>query len=310
MNMNAFVFSGQGSQYPGMGADLYEASPAARALYETASCVLGYSPLELTREQLSQTIYAQPAIVAMSLSIWEALQEKHKLAAAVCLAGFSLGEYSALAAANVLDPADLFLLVKERAELMQKAAEQRPGGMAAVIGLDDRVILDILEKPPFHEKVYAVNFNAPGQVVVSGLADILPDCLNALVDAGARRIVPLDVNGAFHTPFMKEAAEQLKRYAKQLNFRKACFSLYSNATAQKIPDTIDWPDYLAHHLCSPVRFVDEVRTIATDGAEAFYELGPGKVLTGLIRKILPGSQPFAAENVESLDRLCAILGHS
>lgn len=220
------------------------------------------------------------------------------------MAGFSLGEYSALGAAGILNIHSLLSLVRERARLMQEAAEAIPGSMAAVIGLDDRQIMTVLDQERFRDKVFAVNFNAPGQVVLSGYAAALPDCLDACSQAGARRVVALDVNGAFHTPLMAQAAEQLRTYAAGLHFAQTDMRLYSNMDGQPVPEQVNWPEYLARHLCSPVRWVDEVKALTTGGATAFCELGPGKVLAGLIRKICPGLPVTSIDQPASLIEFC------
>lgn len=312
--MFAFVFSGQGSQYQDMGQLLYRHSQAARAVYDAALELLDYDPLQLTSGQLSQTVYAQPAIVTLSLAAWHALCAEWQkpdpagkgrmLPQAAGMAGFSLGEYSALGAAGILNIHSLLSLVRERARLMQEAAEAIPGSMAAVIGLDDRQIMTVLDQERFRDKVFAVNFNAPGQVVLSGYAAALPDCLDACSQAGARRVVALDVNGAFHTPLMAQAAEQLRTYAAGLHFAQTDMRLYSNMDGQPVPEQVNWPEYLARHLCSPVRWVDEVKALTTGGTTAFCELGPGKVLAGLIRKICPGLPVTSIDQPASLIEFC------
>ncbi|MDW7659353.1 MAG: ACP S-malonyltransferase [Bacillota bacterium] len=312
--MIAFVFSGQGSQYQVMGQTLCQYSQAAQAVYDAAKALLGYDLQQLTPDQLSQTGYAQPAIVTLSMAAWQSLlaewQESdltgqdRSLSQIAGMAGFSLGEYSALGAAGILDLQSLLVLVSERARLMQEAAKATPGSMAAVIGLSDQQILSVLEQERFRDKVFAVNFNAPGQVVLSGYTSVLPDCLAACSQVGARRVVALDVNGAFHTPLMAQAADKLKTFAAGLNFVKTAVPLYSNVDGKLVPATVDWPDYLARHLCSPVRWVDEVRTLTDDGATAFCELGPGKVLAGLIRKISPGLPVTSIDQPGSLIDFC------
>lgn len=313
--MFAFVFSGQGSQYQGMGQSLCHYSQAAQSVYDEAAVLLGYDLLQLTSEQLSQTVYAQPAIVTLSMAAWQALRAEwqktdphgkvHLLARTAGMAGFSLGEYSALGAAGILDFHSLISLVNERARLMQEAANAIPGSMAAVIGLEDRQILSVLDQDCFRDKVFAVNFNAPGQVVLSGYASALPDCLAACSQAGARRVVALDVSGAFHTPLMASAADKLKTFASGLPFAKADVRLYSNTDGKPVPAQVNWPDYLALHLCSPVRWVDEVKMLTDDGATAFCELGPGKVLAGLIRKISPGFPVTSIDQPASLIGFCS-----
>ena len=303
--MIAILFSGQGSQYQQMGYSLCQESEAATSVYATATRILGYNPIQLDDGQLKQTVFAQPAIVTLSLALWHTLLDGWMPPESTVLAGFSLGEYSALNAAGILQADDLLRLVQKRAVLMQEAAEENPGGMAAVIGLSEAVISGILAERKFHDQVYAVNFNAPGQIVLSGRRTALEQCLQVCQDAGARRVVPLAVNGAFHTPLMGKAAEKLVRFASELSFAPAQLPLYSNTDATRLDGQTDWPAYLARHLCGPVRWTDELGKIASDGATAFWELGPGKVLAGLVRKILPDAKVASAADVSQLKALLA-----
>lgn len=313
--MIAFLFSGQGSQYPGMGQALCADSQAARSVYAEAAAELGYDLLQLDEGRLVQTACVQPAIVTLSLAAWQAFLETWRdlqpaqmdrlLSSIAGLAGFSLGEYSALGAAGVLDFPSLIALIHERARLMQEASDATPGSMAAVIGLTDQQVLAVLDQARFRDQVYAVNFNAPGQVVLSGHAAAMPDCLAACSLAGARRVVVLDVSGAFHTPLMARAAEKLKQFAAGLSFAPARLRLYSNLDGQPVESSVDWPEYLARHLCSPVRWVDEVRTLVSDGTTTCCELGPGKVLAGLIRKISPQTVVTSVDQPEALRAFCA-----
>ena len=241
--MISIIFPGQGAHYAGMGAALSQTSPAARSIYQAASDCLGLDLLDLTAEQLSQTRFAQPAIVTCSLACLAALREQAgRLPDDTSLAGFSLGEYTALGAAGILDLPDLLHLVQARADFMQQAARQNPGAMAAVIGLDDEAIAAVLTEPAWSGRVFAVNFNAPGQVVLSGELNVMDDCLAACRAAGARKTVPLDVSGAFHTSLMQPAADQLAAYARKRNFKPTASRLYSNLSGTRSPDIIDWPD--------------------------------------------------------------------
>jgi [acyl-carrier-protein] S-malonyltransferase len=299
--MMACVFSGQGAQKPGMGFDLYESDPAAREIYRIAENVLGRDLLTLDEQQLVQTRFAQPAIVAMSLSVWSAFVRQAPKVSVMAFAGFSLGEYSALGAAGVLEPPDLLALVQERARLMQEVAETINGEMYAVMGLDGSVVSELLEQASFAGKVFAVNFNSPGQTVIAGLADEMPACCRMLRTAGAGKIRKLQVSGAFHTPLMQPAATKLKDFARSLNFRPAKTPLYANNSAEPLPADVDWPEYLAQHICQPVRWSDEVSRLGQDGCDLFLEFGPGKVLTGLIRRILPDVTALPVESKASLD---------
>ncbi len=303
--MIAGVFSGQGSQKAGMGQDLCQASPAARLVYAEAADRLGLDLLQLDDSQLAQTRYAQLAIVTLSLAAWQAFRTVGQLGQPLAYAGFSLGEYSALGAAGILSFADLLALVNERSRLMQEAAEADPGAMFAILGLDDDTLRGLVGQPQFAGQVYAVNFNCPGQIVIAGRADPASACAEALKTAGAKRAVRLSVNGAFHTPLMAAAARQLADFARQLTFRPPEGPFYSNTTALLVDSSVNWPDYLAAHMCSPVQWTAEVTAMQHNGCSAYLEFGPGKVLTGLIKKILPGSTVFAVEDSRTLADACS-----
>lgn len=310
--MIAGIFSGQGSQRPGMGQELCAASPAARQVYGEAAAQLGIDLLQLDDSQLAQTRYAQIAIVTLSLAAWQAFRSELETAVppAVAFAGFSLGEYSALGAAGVLGQADLLALVSERARLMQEAAAACPGAMYAVLGLDDAKLLDIVGQSRYEGRVFAVNFNCPGQIVIAGQEAAAAGCADELQAAGARRLVRLNVSGAFHTPLMAPAAGRLAAFAQSLTFREPAGPFYANQTGLPVAAGCDWPAYLAAHLCSPVRWSDEVASMQRAGCSAYVEFGPGKVLTGLVRKILPGSAVFPVEDARSLTEACSgIVGH-
>ena len=298
--MLACVFSGQGSQYEGMGLHLCEHHASARAVYEEAADFLGYDPAGMDAVRLALTEYAQPAIITLSLAAWKAFGKMCESAAGKkpvhVFAGFSLGEYSALGTAGVLKLPQLLSLVQERGRLMQEAASQNPGAMYAVLGLADQQILDLLESVTYKDKVYAANFNSPGQLVISGLAAPAAACADDLRTAGARRIVQLNVGGAFHTPFMAGAAAELALYAANLTYHVPAGYFYSNASGGLRNDGLSWPDYLALQMCSPVRWTDEIKAIGSSGTSTFYEFGPGKVLAGLIRKILTGASVWSIDD--------------
>lgn len=305
--MIACVFSGQGSQKTDMGQELCAQSPAARSVYAAAADFLGFDLLTLDEEQLAQTRFAQLSIVTMSLAAWAAFKESAGDLPTTAFAGFSLGEYSVLVAAGVLTLTDLLKLVNERARLMQAASDATPGVMYAVMGMDDAILLEVVGQPQFAGKVYAVNFNCPGQTVIAGLEEPAAACVEALTAAGARKIRRLNVSGAFHTPLMQPAAEQLTAFAGGLTFSQPSGVVYSNTSGLPLPADTDWPAYLALHMCSPVRWTAEVSNLKQDGAAAFFEFGPGKVLTGLIRKITPESVVQPVEDSRTLaDALAAL----
>jgi [acyl-carrier-protein] S-malonyltransferase len=299
--MIAAVFSGQGAQYAGMGQDLCSRSAVARRIYDDAAGLLGLDLLRLDEEQLAQTRFTQLSVVTLSLAAWQALRVEARLPAPVAFAGFSAGEYSALGAAGVLDLPELLNLVNERARLMQQAAEENPGAMYAILGLDDARLLEIVSGPTYTGQVFAVNFNCPGQIVIAGLTGAAEACAEELKIAGARRVSRLKVNGAFHTPLMKPASKELAAYAARLTFKTPAGPFYSNLDGNPLQGSVDWPNYLARQMCSPVRWAQEVGKLQQDGCTLWLEFGPGKILSGLIRKTLPGTSPWPVEDAGSLD---------
>ncbi len=301
--MIAFVFPGQGSQKTGMGQDLCRASEAAARLVGAASAVAGIDLLALDEAALAQTRYAQLAIVAHSLAAHAALKAALPAALAeapAAFAGFSLGEYSAFTAAGQLTLEETMRLVTRRAELMQEASAARPGAMSAVLGLPAEAFEAILSRPPFAGRVFAVNDNAPGQMVIAGEAEAVAEAAGPLKEAGARRIVPLAVSGAFHTSLMAPAAAPLTEFARGFAFRPGSGPVYSNRTAEPLPASIDMPVYLAEHMQSPVLWRQEVARLVAGGCTAFVECGTGKVLAGLIRKIAPDVPVWAVEDAATL----------
>lgn len=317
--MNAYLFSGQGSQSAGMGKDLCDASSAARLVYEEASDVLGWDVLRLgaaTEEEaagrLSQTLYAQPAILVLSLAAHAALKERTGVSGGLC-AGFSLGEYAALAAVGIVTPGDAVRLVAERSRLMQEQCERTPGAMVAILGLEDAAVEAVCaavsaEGPETF--VAAVNYNCPGQVVVAGLEAGAALAAERCLAAGARKATRLNVNGAFHTKVMQPAADALAAFARGIAFGEPLCDcvLYSNATGAPAGRIADVPAYLARHMTSPVRFRAELAAMADAGASAFVELGPGKVLSGLARKSAPGILVVNIEDGKSLESASAAVG--
>lgn len=284
--MKALLFPGQGAQTVNMAEEILSVYPDAARLYDEAREITGMDLRKLTEAELQMTRYSQPAIVVHSIACLEKERAGNPDAAAAAettaLAGFSLGEYTALYAAGLLSYTDLLQLVNERARLMQAAAEKTPGAMYAILGLTDSQIEDCLSKI---DDVYPVNYNCPGQVVIAGTEAAAEKAAAELLSLGARRALRLAVNGAFHTPLMAEAARGIREYAKNIRFASLLVPLYSNATASLVSDGTDFPEYLETHMISPVRFTDEVRRMRADGYDEFTELGPGKVLTGLLKKI-------------------------
>ena len=286
--MKAFVFPGQGSQFPGMCKDLYDAHKEARELCQAADRLLGFSltgvMFDGTADDLKQTKVTQPAVFLHSV----VAQQMMTIERPQMVAGHSLGEFSALVACGALRFEDALLLVSARAQAMQAACEQNPGTMAAVLGLPDEQVDEICKKQS--GIVVAANFNCPGQVVISGETEAVDAACVAMKEAGARRALRLPVGGAFHSPLMAPAAEDLKAAILKTEFRKPFCPIYQNVSAKAETEPEIIRENLLKQLTAPVRWTQSVQNMIADGATEFYEFGPGDVLKGLIRKINPEVQ--------------------
>ena len=282
--MNAYIFPGQGAQFSGMGLDLYENSPTAQQLFEKANSILGFSITDImfegSAEDLKQTKVTQPAIFLHSVILAKTLGETFK---PDMVAGHSLGEFSALVAAGALTFEDGLSLVSQRAQAMQKACEIKPSTMAAVLGLEDNVVEKICEDT--EGVVVAANYNCPGQLVISGEVEAINRACEAMKEAGARRALVLPVGGAFHSPMMEPAREELAAAIENTTFSKPNCPIYQNVTASAITDEDEIKANLISQLTAPVRWTQSVQQMIEDGAKHFTEVGPGKVLQGLVRKI-------------------------
>lgn len=284
--MRAFVFPGQGAQYPGMGKDLYEAYPLAKEMFNAADRLLGFSITDImfngTDDDLRQTRVTQPAVFIHSVvsSRVMTIQQPDMVA------GHSLGEYSALVASGALRYEDALLLVSKRAQAMQKACEQQPSTMAAVLGVKDETVMDICQRITDHV-VIAANFNCPGQVVISGTVQGVEAACEALKAAGAKRTLRLQVGGAFHSPLMQPAADELKQAILNTPFYQPSCPVYQNVNAYPQTDPEQIRQNLMLQLTAPVCWTQTIKNMIIDGATEFYEFGPGDVLKGLIRKIDP-----------------------
>ena len=284
----AYVFPGQGSQWVGMGHDLYHDFDSAKAVFEQADGALGFSLSQLCFEgpedELRQTINAQPAIVTVSFACLEATRNVsagNGLPLASFVAGHSLGEYTALAASGVLDFATTVYLARERGRLMHEAGQIVPGGMAAIIGLDEPPLAEVCEETGTR----IANINCPGQIVISGAEDNLAQAMDLAKARGAYRAIPLQVSGAFHTPLMQPAVDGMAEVIATLSFSEPVIPIVGNTTAQPLTTAESIKEELLRQLCNCIQWQRSVEYMVGDGVSTFIELGPGKVLAGLIKRI-------------------------
>lgn len=283
--MKALVFPGQGSQFVGMGKELYESRKDIKDLMESANDILGFDILSImfngTEEDLKKTKVTQPAIFIHSLAAVKAVDT----IGAGMVAGHSLGEFSALVANGALSFKDGLELVYERALAMQEACDANPSSMAAVLGLEDEKVEEICAK--IEGIVVPANYNCPGQLVISGETAAVEKACEALKAAGAKRALLLPVNGAFHSPLMKPAQDKLAKAIENTKFNKPIIPIYQNITTTAVEDPDEIKRNLIAQLTGPVKWTQTVRNMIADGAESFVEIGPGKTLQGLIKKIHP-----------------------
>jgi len=282
--MKAYIFPGQGAQFTGMGLDLYENSPLAKELFEQANDILGFSITDVmfqgTAEELKETKVTQPAIFLHSVILAKVLGDSFQ---PEMVAGHSLGELSALVANGVLTFEDGLKLVSKRALAMQKACESQESTMAAVLGLEDKIVEDTCAE--VDGVVVAANYNCPGQLVISGDVDSINKACELLTEKGARRALVLPVGGAFHSPLMEPAREELAAAIAQTTFSNPTCPVYQNVVAKAVTSPEEIKENLIAQLTAPVRWTQCIQAMIVDGGTEFIEVGPGKVLQGLMRKI-------------------------
>ena len=292
--MKAYVFPGQGAQFVGMGKDLYDNYPMAKDLFEKANSILGFRITDLmfagTDEDLKQTKVTQPAIFLHSVILAKVMGASFN---PDMVAGHSLGEFSALVANGALSFEDGLVLVSKRALAMQKACEAEPSTMAAVLGLDDKIVEDACAS--IDGIVVAANYNCPGQLVISGSIPAIEAACEKLKSLGAKRALRLPVGGAFHSPLMEPARVELEKAIKETKILKPVCPVYQNVNASPVTDPETIKQNLMAQLTAPVRWTQTVKNMTTDGATDFVEVGPGKVLTGLIKKIEPNVTADSAQ---------------
>lgn len=290
--MTAYVFPGQGAQFSGMGKDLYETNPKAKELFDKANEILGFDITKImfegTDEELKQTNVTQPAIFLHSVILASTIEGfKPDM-----VAGHSLGEFSALVAAGALSFEDGLKLVAKRAAAMQKACEIAPSTMAAVLNLSDEKVEEVCHQvhKDTHEVVVPANYNCPGQLVISGSVEGINVACEKMKEAGAKRALVLQVGGAFHSPFMEPAREELAEAIENTTFSTPSCPIYQNVNGKPSSDVQHIKLNLIHQLTAPVKWTQSVQHMAADGATKFVECGPGKVLQGLVKKIAPEAE--------------------
>ncbi|MGC8865344.1 MAG: ACP S-malonyltransferase [Bacteroidales bacterium] len=292
--MKAYVFPGQGAQFPGMGKDLYEKSPIARDLFHKANNILGYKITDImfegSEEDLRQTKVTQPAIFLHSVILARVMGNDFK---PDMVAGHSLGEFSALVANRVLSFEDGLKLVYARAMAMQKACELKPSTMAAILGLDDATVEKVCRSIT-EEIVVPANYNSPGQLVISGTVRGIEIACEKLKEAGAKRALPLKVGGAFHSPLMEPARVELAEAIAATEFNEGICPVYQNVTGQPVKDPEIIKANLIKQLTAPVRWTQTMENMIADGARIFIEVGPGTVLQGLVKKVNKDVEAYSA----------------
>lgn len=290
--MKAYVFPGQGAQFPGMGKDLYEKSAVIKGLFDQANQILGFDikkiMFEGTADDLKQTRVTQPAVFLHSVALAQTIETFEPIA----VAGHSLGEFSALVAANALSFGDGMLLVSKRAEAMQEACEITPSTMAAILGLADEIVEDVCAS--IDGIVVPANYNCPGQLVISGEVSAVEEACEKLKEAGAKRALILPVGGAFHSPLMEPAREKLQKAIEDVRFLEPICPIFQNVTTTAVRNPEEIKQNLIKQLTAPVKWTQSIQNMWNEGITSYMEIGPGNTLQGLIRKINREAQVSSA----------------
>ena len=290
--MKAYIFPGQGSQFPGMGKDLYDRYGLAKKLFLTADKMLGFDISEIifngSKDDLKETKITQPAIYIHSVVLSKIMGDKFN---PKFVAGHSLGELSALTAIGTISYEDGLKLVSKRAFAMQNACENVPGTMAAILGLEDKIVEQVCEE--INGKVVTANYNCPGQIVISGEIKAVEIACEKLKLLNAKRTLMLPVGGAFHSPLMESAKNEFKNEIELIKFNNPICPIYQNFTASPVFNPFDIKKNLIEQITSPVKWTHTIKNMSLDGANEFIELGPGKVLQGLVKKILPDKESYS-----------------
>lgn len=305
-----FIFPGQGSQAVGMGKDLFEKYDSAKKVFETADNALGYKISEICfngpEEVLKETKNTQPAILTTSLACLEALKSECDITPCAT-AGHSLGEYGALYTANVLSMEDAIKITGKRAELMNEAANETKGSMAAVIALSEAAINEGLKELQQEGKISVANYNCPGQTVITGEKHLIEKAVTLLKEKGAKRVIELAVSGAFHSELMKGAADKFAQYVKDFDFANGTIPVYENTDAKAVTDGNDLKERVSQQIYSPVHWTETIQNMVNDGVEVFIEIGCGKVLAGLNKKINAEIKTYNVYDIMSLEETIAAL---
>ncbi|AMA72632.1 MULTISPECIES: ACP S-malonyltransferase [Aneurinibacillus] len=311
MSKTAFIFPGQGSQFVGMGVDLYEKESAAKAVFDEADRALGFSLSALCfegpEEKLRLTTNTQPAILTTSVAVLRVLEEKLNVVPDY-VAGHSLGEYSALVAAGALSFADAVQIVRARGQYMEEAVPAGQGAMAAVMGMEREMLADVCRKITEEgAPVQLANLNCPGQIVISGSAQGVAKAGEAAKAGGAKRIIPLNVSGPFHSMLMEPATEKLARKLDDYTIQDAAVPVVANVSARPVRTKEDIKESLIQQVASPVLWEDSVHFMLEEGVELFVELGPGTVLSGLVKKVNRKVKTLAIQDITTLEKALAEL---